>query len=284
VEFCYIHFFTNSIFNKSVYHLSLMNRQQLRTDFRKFQQRREMLWAPKINKALRQQVKYFIDVYGLNPPNTDHILIDPTPVYDVLHKLYIDAGVTWGAKTWSTLPKLPAPSVKARMPIGLSEFLIQAITDYFDIELLNDVQDITDTTRKVLIEALKKATAQGLGVDDTVKLMYATTPERARLIARTETVTAANKGAALAAEATGLVLQKTWIAATDNRTRPDHAEVNGTVIDFEEAFIVGGYPMQQPGDRGTQGNATPAKEVCNCRCTVGYQGKRDANGRLMRAK
>jgi hypothetical protein len=260
-----------------------MNRQQIQKDFTKFQQRREKVWAPKINNALRQQVKYFIDVYGLNPPNTDHIMIDFSPVYNVLLKLYIDAGVTWGAKAYSTLPKLPAPSVKARMPIGLSEFLIQAIKDYFDFDLLNDVKDITDTTRKVLISVLKKAAELGLGLDDTVKMMYETTPERARLIARTETVTAANKGAQLAAAKSGLVMQKTWIAAQDKRTRHDHSAVDRTTIDFEQPFIVGGYEMQQPGDRGTQGNRTPAKEICNCRCTVGYVGKRDANGRLIRA-
>lgn len=261
-----------------------MNRQQLRIDFKKFQQRRELLWAGRIRAALKAQVKFWIDTYGLKPTNTDHIILDYAPIYNVLLALYIDAGTVWGAKIYSTLPKLPVPKVKARMPIGLSEFLIQAIKDYFDIDLLNDVQDISDTTRKQIIEALKQAAERGLGVDDTIKLMYslAGNPVRARLIARTETVTAANKGAALAAEKTGLLLQKTWIAATDNSTRPDHREVNGTTIDGDVAFNVGGYPMQQPGDRGTQGSRTPAKEICNCRCVVGYEGKRDANGRLIR--
>ncbi len=261
-----------------------MNRQQLRTDFKKFQQRRELLWSGKIRKALKKQVDFFIKQYGLKPVNTDLIQLDYAPVYDVLLALYIDAGVTWGAKMWSTLPKLPAVSTKARMPVGLSEFLIQEIKRYFDIDLLNDVQDISDTTREQIIDALKKATEQGLGVDDTIALMYsmAASPARARLIARTETVTAANKGAAIAAEKTGLLLQKTWIAATDNRTRPDHRDVNGTTIDFKEDFKVGTDKMQQPGDRGEQGHRTSAKNICNCRCVCGYESKRDSNGRLIR--
>lgn len=258
-----------------------MNRQQLRTDFKKFQQRRELLWAGRIRKALQAQVKFWIDTYGMKPTNTDLIQLDYAPIYNVLLALYLDAGTVWGAKIYSTLPKV---AVKARMPIGLSEFLIQAIKDYFDIDLLNDVQDISDTTRKQIIEALKQAAERGFGVDDTIKLMYslAANPVRARLIARTETVTAANKGAALAADKTGLLLQKTWIAATDNRTRPDHREVNGTTIDGDEFFTVGPDKMKQPGDRGEQGNRTSAKNICNCRCVVGYEGKRDANGRLIR--
>lgn len=261
-----------------------MNRQQLRQDFKKFQQRREELWVGRIRKALRSQVKFWIDTYGLKPTNTDHIILDYAPIYNVLLALYIDAGTVWGAKIYSTLPKLPQPKVKARMPIGLSEFLIAAIKAYFDIDLLNDVQDISDTTRKQIILALKRAAEQGLGVDDTIKLMYdlAANPVRARLIARTETVTAANKGGALAAERTGLVLQKTWIAATDNRTRPDHREVNGTTIDGDELFTVGSDKMKQPGDRGEQGRRTSAKNICNCRCCAAWVGKRDSNGKLLR--
>lgn len=261
-----------------------MNIQKLQADFKRFQQNREVMWVGKIRAALKKQVKYFIDVYGLKPVNTDLVILDYAPVYDVLLELYLDAGVVWGAKTRAYLIGNSNVQTKGRMPIGFSEFLIQAIKNYFDIELLNDVQDISDTTKAQIIRALKEAAERGLGIDDTIELMYslAANPVRARLIARTETVTAANQGAALSAQQTGLVLQKTWIAATDNRTRPDHREVNGTTIDSEAPFIVGGYPMMQPGDRGTQGNKTPAKEICNCRCTVGYEGKRDANGRLLR--
>lgn len=261
-----------------------MNREQIRIDFNKFQKRRELLWAPRIYKVLQNQVKYFLETYGVRPPNTDLIMLDGSQLYNLLVELYIDAGVTWGAKVYSTLPKLPKPQVKARMPIGLSEFLRQAIKDYLFQDLLSDVQNMTDTTKIDILVVLEKAANEGLSLDETVKLITdtAVTPARARLIARTETVTAANLGAQLAAAKTGLVMQKTWIAATDNRTRPDHREVNGTTIDFLEPFNVGGEPMQQPGDRGASGHRTSAKNICNCRCCAGYEAKRDSNDRLIR--
>jgi uncharacterized protein with gpF-like domain len=259
-----------------------MDREQIRQDFKRFQQRREKIWTVPIKKALQKQVEYFINIYGPRPANTDLIILDIAPVYDVLLNLYIDAGVNWGAKVRSQLTK--QMQTKARMPIGFSEELIALIKQYFEIDLLNDVTEISDTTRNELLRVLTRATEIGASLDDTIAMLRddTITAARARLIARTETVTAANRGAQISAAQTGLLLQKTWIAATDNRTRPDHRDVNGTTIDFDQPFIVGGYKMQQPGDRGTQGNRTPAKEICNCRCTVGYEGKRDANGRLIR--
>lgn len=257
--------------------------EQYRKEFKRFQQRRELLWTPRIKKALREQVTQFISTYGIRPAETSILMVNAAPIYNEVRKLYLDAGIIWGANIYAKLTK-EIRAEKARMPIGLSEFLRNAILKYFEADLLNDVQDITETTREKILSALQTATEQGLGFDDTIKLIQDSviTDARARLIARTETVTAANMGASLAADRTGILLVKTWIAATDNRTRNDHREVNGITIDKSEPFNVGGYPMQQPGDRGQQGNRTPAKEICNCRCTVGFEAKRDANGRIIR--
>ncbi len=95
------------------------------------------------------------------------------------------------------------------------------------------------------------------------------TKKRARLIARTETISAANSAAVInakeTASKTGLVLNKIWIAARDKRTRMDHREVDGSIVGVDQFFNVGGYAMSQPGDR-TQG--APASEICNCRCCI----------------
>ena len=52
---------------------------------------------------------------------------------------------------------------------------------------------------------------------------------------------------------------KRWVAIRDSRTRPTHVAVNGTSVRVGEAFIVGGYSMQGPGDP-----AAPASERANC--------------------
>lgn len=256
-------------------------KEQLRITWSRFQKRQEVLWSPRINQAIQQQIKEFIEQHGISSSALGG-WINFAPMYEVLKDLYTDVGVKWGAKTLAYLKR--EPRTEKRMPIGFSEEMIREILAYFSIDLLSDVVEISETTRKNIIDALTKATELGYGIEDTIKLITdpTITRMRARLIARTETVTAANKAADISARKTGLVLQKTWIAAKDNRTRHDHRNVDGTTLDVDTPFNVGGYEMMQPGDRGTKGNPTPAKEICNCRCTVGYRGKRDANGRLLR--
>ena len=82
---------------------------------------------------------------------------------------------------------------------------------------------------------------------------------RAEVIARTEAlraVRAANHEAYLQAADEGNLeeqeLERTWIATSDERTRPTHDRANGQKVGLREMFIVGGVEMQYPGDP-TQG-------------------------------
>jgi hypothetical protein len=93
-------------------------------------------------------------------------------------------------------------------------------------------------------------------------------PNRARTVARTETMGAVNagvlRGAQLEAEARGDVAPfKVWIATEDSRTRPTHHAADGQRTLLTEPFRVGGAALMFPGDpRG------PADEVINCRCSL----------------
>ena len=86
----------------------------------------------------------------------------------------------------------------------------------------------------------------------------------AKRIVRTESVNAANY--ATNQSATDVFgkenLQKEWIATFDNRTRIDHIQANGQIVDMDKNFLVGGEELSYPGDsRGSAAN------VINCRCT-----------------
>lgn len=253
-----------------------------RKRFRKFQQSREKLYAPRIKSALKDQIETFIHYYK-QEGEIAVLRIASEGIFNVLKRLYIDAGITYGAKVRADLVK--EPQVKARMPIGFNERMIQLLKDYYLTDILNTSEGITQTTRELIQEVLQKAEEQGFGIDWIVSELRNTelSSIRARMIARTETVTAANKGAMLAAKDSGIKLNKIWLAANDNRTRRDHHQVDDHVVGYDDKFIVGGYPMDQPGDRGSGGNPTPAKEIVNCRCSVAFQGVRDSNGRLVRA-
>lgn len=92
---------------------------------------------------------------------------------------------------------------------------------------------------------------------------------KARRIARTEVISALNggsfAGATARAEETGETLYKEWLATDDVRTREEHREADGQVRPMAMPFLVGGFPLQFPGDPTAPGHLT-----INCRCATAY--------------
>lgn len=233
--------------------------------FSKFQQNRERAFAPKFYKLIQEQYQTVITNLGQGIQAVE--LLNPLHYSSLIQKLYLDAAIVYGAKIRADLNQK-----KARMPIAFNEIMYQRIVEYFGTDILNTSIGITDTTKMLIRNILTEAYKEGWDYDKIVGLLQATelSRVRARMIARTETVTAANTGAILVAKETGLKLKKEWLSAMDNRTRRDHLYVNGTVINMDEYFNVGGYQMYQPGDRGGKDGRpeVAAKEIVNCRCAI----------------
>lgn len=240
--------------------------------FNRFQRRQEARYIPAIRRAIEDQVIKYLKERVDNPAAR----IDPTPMIQVLRRLYLEAGRKFGGNVYHHVRR----GQKARMPMGFNDRLISFILRYFETDLLNNVEDIDATTRELIEAALTQGIIEGRSIGDmTDEIVKAVASRvRARLIARTETVTAANFGAMKGAEATGLKLKKVWISAKDNRTRRvprdsfDHFHMDGIVVRMTEFFIVpgknGAEQMLQPGDRK---NGATAGNICNCRCIVGFE-------------
>lgn len=82
-------------------------------------------------------------------------------------------------------------------------------------------------------------------------------------IARTETNKAVNAGIVAGYEQGGVVQEKEWMAALDNRTRESHVAAHGQRVPLQADFEVGGEHLSYPGDpRGSPGN------IISCRCRV----------------
>lgn len=222
--------------------------------FHRFQMRYELMYTPIINRALRAQVKQYIDSGNLMNVNS-------AGLYLVLMDLYKTTGAVWARHTNPGLHK------KAGGQMGFSERIVSFMRQYFSIDLLNDAENITRTTIRLIQEVLSDAALEGWSFDEIVKRLVTPdfTAKRARLIARTETVGAANAGSLMNAMSTGLDLNKIWISARDNRVRIHHKEVNQTVVPRDSKFQVGTSLMAYPGDK-----AGGASEVCNCRCAVAF--------------
>lgn len=226
--------------------------------FHRFQQRHEAIYTPKFQKVLREQIKQYTDSGTL-------VAVTAAPVYPVLVELYKEVGRLWAHKS-----QLHTRTLKSRQPMGFSQHIIDLIKQYYGIDLLNDAEGLTETTRDQIRRVLQEAATSGIGFSDIVKQLEnpELTVSRARLIARTETVAAANAGSLINAIDSGLDSDKIWISARDNRTRPHHREVDNHIVSMNADFIVGGLPMKAPGDK--RGGA---QNCCNCRCVVAFVPK-----------
>lgn len=256
----------------------MSERQDYIHKWHRFQQRYEKIYTTKFKAALQEQLQQYL--------NTGNVMtITSQPIYKALVELYKTVGPLWAAKTG--IHRIKNIEKKAMMPMGFNERIIELMRQYYGIDLLNDAEMMTAYTREIIGKVLSDAAQSGISFSEIVKILSSNTElsaMRARRIARTETVTAANGAAIINAQESGLKLKKEWISITDRRTRHSHMNIDGTIIPIEDAFNVNGTQMMQPGVRDQpNGLPTPANEVVNCRCTIGFIPVRDRQGGVVRA-
>lgn len=139
----------------------------------------------------------------------------------------------------------------------------------------NRLSRVVDTTWEQVRDAIAAGELEGEPIDDIADRVQQTLSRasrvRARTIARTEVVSAANDAALQAATQAGGVATKTWLTSRDGRVRGggedaySHVVMDGVSVPVDAAFEVQGDLLQYPGDpSGSAGN------VINCRCTLLY--------------
>ena len=254
-------------------------------DYRKLYANALKQYSPKFKKELQNQVNTYCRTLDYNA-------ISDKAIKKTIQKLHLAMGV----KMAQISSKVVKRSVK-----GHYEALEvkSAETDLFSYTILQYLQtqgldqlasDITQTTKDQIRRYLIQSAEQNLTLPESIALLRnaGITDYRAELIARTETGRAANIGSMVGATSTGLVTMKEWIAAKDNRTRRiprdqfDHYNMDGKKLPIDETFKLqnkkGGFDlMLHPCD-----SSGSAGDVCNCRCTLGYEAQRDKNGKLLK--
>lgn len=270
--------------------MTSLQKQTYRHRWDRFQLRYEAIYTPKFHKALKEQVAQVVDrVNGSSSIGVWMAAIGAVktrPMEDVLLELYQQVGPLWASYT--KVHKEAKLQVKARLPMGFSDRIVQLMRDYYGIDIFLDAVTITENTKKYIADVLSEAAEAGWSFDQIVKELGAK-PElsamRARRIARTETVTAANGAALINAKESGLAMDKVWISVRDNRTRQSHRMEDNTRVNVDDPFKVGktGALMMAPGVRKQpDGSPVPLDEFINCRCTVAFIVKRDERGRIVR--
>lgn len=92
-------------------------------------------------------------------------------------------------------------------------------------------------------------------------------PNRAVVVARTETIGALNAGRSDAFQAVATALggdfEEAWLATIDHRTRPAHRAADMQRVPLGTPFTVGGEHLMRPGDPNGS-----AANVIQCRCST----------------
>jgi phage portal protein BeeE len=113
-------------------------------------------------------------------------------------------------------------------------------------------------------EAIRAAYRNGESVDGAIaRVQGLVGAERAERVARTELSGLMNEVSYRQMSDSGVVSKKRWYSVGDGRTRESHAALNGTTVDFDAKFNVGGVMADGPHD-----SRLPAREVVNCRCRL----------------
>lgn len=249
--------------------------------------RLEGRFVRKIYDGLRDQVLGFVEQMensGIASANRNlHTTVLNDQVLPVIRNIYVEGGLFFARKTYREIRKL-AKSPTEKAGFGFNEEWINAILEFFRIELFQTVSRITETTRQQLLDVLSKATQQGWGIEKIAQQLRSPSLVlwRARLIARTELAKAAFEGRKLGTLQSEWETTKEWVSAHDSRTRHSHRHVDGDVIDYDEFFKV---PRQEGGFDKMKGPGDPSaslENIVNCRCTVLVRPKRDARGRLIK--
>lgn len=199
-------------------------------------------------------------------------------VFKMFLELYNTIGIDYGNRVNKDLEKVTKANTL------FNDYLLKEILLFLSNEGGVKITSVRDTLIQDVIKSIKDGLGENATVIDLRNELYAIISKsqtfykwQALRIARTETTSASNFSAIRTAENSDLVMQKTWISVLDNRTRRDHYFENGQSVDLEQPFIMAsGAVLQYPGD-----TKAPPNEVINCRCTIGFVPKRDAEGNLI---
>lgn len=170
------------------------------------------------------------------------------------------------------------------VPINLWRSLLN---DFLTVRIAGRITKVEQTTRERIAVLIERGISEGLGARDVAKTIRDDkdfNKNRALTIARTETVTSANQGKYMAALSSPYIKLKRWLPFADKRTRPTHLDfVNRPFVEMDQLFYL--QNMQTGALESALypcDSSLSAGNVCNCRCLVVFENKKDENGKLIR--
>jgi HK97 family phage portal protein len=180
-----------------------------------------------------------------------------------------DWAARWEAKgepLVSATVELAANSQAAQFNLGAFDAEVEGVRQWERERVKFWVQSVNAETASLLLEEITAGQKAGESIvqiqERVLRVFRFSTVARAQMIARTEVLAASNFGHISLYKQSGVVDEKMWLAALDERTRPDHVTAHKQRVALNAKFQVGGEQMDAPGVGGS------AKQVVNCRCTT----------------
>jgi len=256
-------------------------------EFARAEGEQERALARVMRRTLATMQRDFLAKLAVTPAGAEHTAV-PTP--ESLEPTFrdalagelpdlLEAGWKQGVRRLSGQHRRSRRLVVAAVTANGTRHQEHAITGVgdFDIEQPGIAGYLTDRPRlyspqvaKTTVTAFRKALDEGIaeqeGIPELADRVAAKlgpgTEARALTIARTEAIAAMNQSSHEAYKAAGAA-EKEWLSAHDERVRETHAEADGQRVGIDDAFSVGGAPLDYPGDP-----SGPPEEIINCRCTL----------------
>ena len=131
------------------------------------------------------------------------------------------------------------------------------------IDLIYGKKQITATVTSGILQG-SSINKMAKDLMNRVTDMNKTSAIRAARIAVTEAENAGRQAAADELEKKGVIMGKRWVATHDSRTRDEHLEADGQIVENNKPFVVGGEELMFPGDKSLGASGW---NLYNCRCT-----------------
>jgi HK97 family phage portal protein len=224
----------------------------------------------KIHKRLEEEKIEIVEAVKNDKKPEDGI--DEDKWLETLKYVYLTIGTEFAQSQIGKLKSIYPLETKA-----FDEALFTArMLKYFNKVGMKKVKQIKDTVREICKAELTEGVKLGEGIPQLANRIKdkieEIIPNRATVIARTETIQAANAGNHYGAVESELDLTKKWLTVRDGKERDWHGEVDGQERDFEEPYDVpnGEGQVEQLMFPLDSSLGASGSNIIQCRCVEIY--------------
>lgn len=227
-------------------------------------------------------------------------IVNPNDYRSILEQLYVTALPEEAKVAWDMYVKPLAGDRKdffdelmtilgINVPEG--EFIRlwrDVARQWLSINIATKITRISQTTQRAIAKVIQTAINEGKSIPEISKAIREQSGgevnrHRSVVIARTETISAMNKGRRVSMYSSNLMWNKRWIDTPGERTRMSHkliAAEDWRPLD-NDYWLNNKAGTLEPADCPGDPRLSP-ENIIQCRCTEVYEVQRDNNGRPIR--